>query len=78
MDLMESGKSTRYASRGRRKMQPSSPSDSVIILGGNEKEEEEVEMESGSEEVNLETGLDVEDGELISTFIIAVCYVIHV
>ncbi|XP_045138601.1 serine/arginine repetitive matrix protein 2-like [Portunus trituberculatus] len=63
MDLMESGKKTHHASRSRRKMVPSSPSDSVITLKENEEQETEaeVEMESGSEEVNLETGLDVED-----------------
>ncbi|KAK8405675.1 hypothetical protein O3P69_001874 [Scylla paramamosain] len=63
MDLMESGKKTHHASRSKRKMQPPSPSDSVILLRGSEEQEAEaeVEMESGSEEVNLETGLDVED-----------------
>ena len=60
MDLVDSEKSTRRVSRTRRKVQEASPSTSVLLLG-TEEQEAEVEMESGSGEVNLEAGLDVDD-----------------
>lgn len=58
MDLLDTGKTPRRVSRTKRKFQ--GESSSPVMLLGRKEEEAEVEMESGSGEVNLEAGLDME------------------
>lgn len=59
MDLLDSERSSRRVSRTKKKLQGASSS--PVMLLGSEEQEAEVEMESGSREVNLEAGLDMED-----------------